>query len=148
MSIEKLQNLTEQYDRLLSRLSVINESLSQTTSPENHRFDTLRAETIRANCTSGCSANNLVTKLNCDIFSNLRRVDDKTHNVTFEYVKVDTLDGFPCPVAAVELKEVNVKGLLNGADFNEMQKNALRTSGDQIISGKYDRIFFISTLID
>ncbi|XP_031783596.1 uncharacterized protein LOC100678101 isoform X2 [Nasonia vitripennis] len=137
MGIEKLRNLTERYDQLLLRLSVINESLSQTMSPEIRRFDTLRAQTIRANCTNRCSANRLVTELSCDIFSNLPRVDDKTQNLTLEHVKVDTLDGFPCPVAAIELKEVNVKGLLNGADFNEMQKNALRTSGDQVISAEH-----------
>ncbi|OXU21574.1 hypothetical protein TSAR_008257 [Trichomalopsis sarcophagae] len=137
MSIEKLRNLTERYDQLLLRLSVINESLSQTMSPEIRRFDTLRAQTIRANCTNRCSAHRLVTELSCDIFSNLPRVDDKTQNLTLEHVKVDTLDGFPCPVAAIELKEVNVKGLLNGADFNEMQKNALRTSGDQVISAEH-----------
>lgn len=134
ISTEKLNNVLQRYKQLMTRLSVVNETLSQTPMKNTH-FNTVQGRTVRVNCTKQCNASKLMTSMKCNIFSNLRKIYDKTQTLSFEHVKVDELEGFACPVAGIKLKEVKVNGSINGISLEDLQKNVLKTSGDQIVTG-------------
>ena len=136
-----LHDLTERYSELVSRFTMVNESLNQAIPVMNATFDTLRVDIVHANCTDQCSAKKLVTKIKCNNFSNLRTMQNESQVLKFEHVKVDKLDGFPCPKAAIKIEEINVNGLVNGIKFEDLEKNTLKLSGDQVVSGNIIMFF-------
>ncbi|XP_058809446.1 uncharacterized protein LOC131674652 isoform X2 [Phymastichus coffea] len=142
ISTEKLKQLNDSYYDLVSRLQAAKDVLTEKRTLKDPKLSTLRAKAVRVKCFGKCYINNLVTELPFDITSKLRRIDDGTLSLKFEKVHVDTLEGFPCPSMGIKLEDVNVEGLINGISFEDLYKNALRTSGDQIVTGihKFDEV--------
>lgn len=127
--------MIDDYKKLLARFETANDLLIKKRTLENPHISNLQAKIIRIAPSGTCHIKNLVTELPCDLLSKLPRINDKTQSLRFENVHVDTLEGFPCPKIGVQLEDVQVDGLINGMSLDDILENALRISGDQVVTG-------------
>nr|KAF7416741.1 hypothetical protein H0235_011272 [Vespula pensylvanica] len=133
------QNLTRQYNYLTTKLKAINHSLSKKLNNNNSQFKTLHAHKVQVTCESLCKVNNIIIKEKTNPLFKLRSIKNIGQNLTFTSLKIENIDNFKCPIPAFTPKNFYLQGLINNISLSDLQKNTLKTSGNQMITG--DHVF-------
>ncbi|XP_046826802.1 uncharacterized protein LOC124427654 [Vespa crabro] len=133
------QNLTGQYNYLITKFKALNDSLNQRINNNNNQFKTLRAHKVKVTCKSLCKVDNIIIKEKINPLSKLRSIENINQNLTFTSLKIENIDNFKCPIPAFTPKNFDIKGLINDISLLDLQENTLKTSGNQMITG--DHIF-------
>ncbi|XP_066595611.1 uncharacterized protein clos isoform X2 [Prorops nasuta] len=138
-SLRKLENLTNSYKEMKSRLERTKISFMNKKTKEPINYTQLNAKIARIRCGDNCIIHKLVTDNQNDIVRQLKKIDNKSQSLVFKNLTLKNLSKvlLPCPVPAIAFKETLINGTINGMNFQYLKENSLKTYGDQIITGQH-----------
>ncbi|XP_046748756.1 uncharacterized protein LOC124412700 [Diprion similis] len=135
--MEQLINLSNQFAELRSGLLARKQLFSQLMPKKNPKVTTLYASKVLGQCTLECKINRMSTAVKSELLNNLAKPNAIDQILVFENVKAQLTGTLPCPKSAVLLKSVIVKNRINGITSASLQKDLLKVSGEQEITGHH-----------
>uniref|UniRef100_A0A6V7LAC9 Uncharacterized protein n=1 Tax=Bracon brevicornis TaxID=1563983 RepID=A0A6V7LAC9_9HYME len=137
-SVQKFSNATQNYKNLLKTLEQESSTLEKVMS-NNDKVSCTNFSARNVKVMKKVIANNTRTIIDKEIMSKLRILGDPNKNYTFKNIKSHSLDSLNCPIPAVNYKEVNVTGRINGLFFESFVEDILKTNADeQLITGMFE----------
>ncbi|XP_076300033.1 uncharacterized protein LOC143218620 isoform X2 [Lasioglossum baleicum] len=131
-----LRNATKRFQKLISDLKDKTISLDSKLHFNASLVTFYKTQKLRLRCKTKCKMNRLNVKEN-HLLSKLTKAPDQDQALSFKALRVMEIENWKCPVFSLPIKKIQTDKLVNGILLNDLEKNVLKTVGDQEVSGKH-----------
>lgn len=134
---EELIRLTRQYKITIDKLNLLDDRLAREIKiDENPESMILHGKKLTVKCKGNCYVNRLITESKIEYETGKGK---KSINKMFNNLKVNTINNWKCPIPNINVEDIYVKEFVNGISMQKLQKETLRISGDQNVSGNFSQ---------
>ncbi|XP_050493081.1 uncharacterized protein LOC126874764 isoform X2 [Bombus huntii] len=136
-NLQQLKDLYKQYKKLTFRFQAQKVDISNKWHPKIKTISSLHAKTIQVNCKTKCKINRLNVKENMNFLTKLVMSIKTNQELNFDELSIEELSNWKCPLLSLPIEDIIVSELINGITLGYLQENALKVTGDQLVSGKH-----------
>lgn len=86
-------------------------------------------------CKTKCKINRLNVKENMNFLTKLLMSIKTNQELNFDELSIEELRNWKCPLLSLPIEDIIVSELINGITLGYLQENALKVTGDQLVSG-------------
>ncbi|XP_020292032.1 uncharacterized protein LOC109858817 [Pseudomyrmex gracilis] len=133
---DELVRLTRRCKITIDKLNQIESRFAREINVDkNSESMIIHGKKLTVKCKTNCYVNRLITKSQIK-YENIKNVKQSVRK-RFDTTKVNTINNWKCPVPNINVDDVFVKESVNGISMQKLEKETLRMSGDQNVSGKH-----------
>ncbi|XP_048269183.1 uncharacterized protein LOC100652146 isoform X2 [Bombus terrestris] len=136
-NLQQLKDLYKQYKKLAFRFQAQKVDISNKWHPKIKTISSLHAKTIQVKCKTKCKINRLNVKENMNFLTKLIMSIKTNQELNFDELSVEELRNWKCPLLSLPIEDIIVSELINEITLGYLQENALKVTGDQLVSGKH-----------